>query len=219
MGTGGPLCAGTSGARHEPQRNRVAKRDRSGAYCLCASAISRLLPEGGKVIDLGAATGRVAAVLSEHRPDAQIVAVDLSEEMVRSGRSALAAQGLSHRVTMKVGDMRSFGELVPDDVAVVASSWALENLPTLSDMDRCLAEIAAVRKCTGCAVWLERRTPRPQPRRVLALAISPSALGARSSTGRCAQAALAAPVTPSRNPHRWCHPARGATTAALKARA
>jgi tRNA (cmo5U34)-methyltransferase len=123
-------------------------------YEVCASAISRLLPEGGKVIDLGAATGRVAAVLAEHRPDAQIVAVDLSEEMVRSGRSALAAQGLSDRVTVQVGDMRSLSELVPDDVAVVASSWALENLPTLDDMDRCLAEIAAVRKRTGCAVWL-----------------------------------------------------------------
>jgi hypothetical protein len=55
---------------------------------------------------------------------------------------------------MEVGDMRSFGQLVPDDVAVVASSWALENLPTLGDVDRCLAEIAAVRKRTGCAVWL-----------------------------------------------------------------
>jgi arsenite methyltransferase len=123
-------------------------------YEVCASAISRLLPEGGKVVDLGAATARVAAVLAQHRPDAQIVAVDLSEEMVRAGQSALAAQGLDDRVTMRVGDMRSFGELVPDDVAVVASSWALENLPTLGDMDRCLAAIAAARKRTGCAVWL-----------------------------------------------------------------
>ncbi|MHB8531924.1 MAG: class I SAM-dependent methyltransferase [Solirubrobacteraceae bacterium] len=123
-------------------------------YELCASAISRLLPEGGRVIDLGAATGRCAAVLAEHRPDAQITAVDLSGEMVRSGRSALAAQGLADRVAMRVGDMRSFGELVPDDVAVVASSWALENLPTFGDMDRCLAEIASVRERTHCAVWL-----------------------------------------------------------------
>jgi hypothetical protein len=50
--------------------------------------------------------------------------------------------------------MRSFEKLVPDDVAVVSSSWALENLPTLGDMDRCLAEIATVWKRTGCAVWL-----------------------------------------------------------------
>lgn len=123
-------------------------------YEVCASAISRLLPEGGRVIDLGAATARCAAILAEHRPDAQIVGIDLSEEMVRCGRSALAAQGLSERVTMRVGDMRSFGELVPDDVAVVASSWALENLPTVGDMDRCLADIVSVRTRTGCAVWL-----------------------------------------------------------------
>ena len=123
-------------------------------YEVCASAISRLLPEGGKVVDLGAATGRVAAVLAEHRSDAQIVAVDLSEEMVRAGRSAVAAEHLFDRVTMRVGDMRAFGELALDDIAVVASSWALENLPTLDDMHRCLAEIAAVRKRTGCAVWL-----------------------------------------------------------------
>ena len=123
-------------------------------YEVCASSISRLLPEGGKVVDLGAATGRVAAVLAEHRPDAQIIAVDLSEEMVRAGQSALAAERLDDRVTMQVGDMRSFGELVPDDVAVVSSSWALENLPTISDMDRSLAEIANVRRRTGCAVWL-----------------------------------------------------------------
>ena len=123
-------------------------------YEVCARAISRLLPEGGRVIDLGAATGRCAAVLAEHRPDAEITAVDLSEEMVRAGRSALDAQGLSGRVTMRVGDMRSFGELVPDDVAVLASSWALENLSTVCDLDRCLAEIASVRERTGCAIWL-----------------------------------------------------------------
>jgi tRNA (cmo5U34)-methyltransferase len=123
-------------------------------YEICASAISSLLPEDGKVIDLGAATGRVAAVLAQHRPDAEIVAVDLSAEMVRTANHALAEEGLSDRVTMRVGDMRSFGDLVPDDVAVVASSWALENLPTIDDMDRCLAEIAAVRERTGCAVWL-----------------------------------------------------------------
>ena len=123
-------------------------------YEVCASSISRLLPEGATVIDLGAATGRVASVLAQHRPDARIVAVDLSEEMVRAGRSGLAAEGLSDRVTMQIGDMRSFGELVPDSTAVVSSSWALENLPTPSDMDRCIAEIAAVRERTGCAVWL-----------------------------------------------------------------
>jgi hypothetical protein len=123
-------------------------------YEVCASSISRLLPEGGTVIDLGPATGRCAAVLAEHRPDAQIIGIDLSEEMVRRGRDALAAQGLSARVSLLVGDMRCFGELVPDDVSVVASSWALENLPTVSDLDRCLAEIAAVRERTGCAVWL-----------------------------------------------------------------
>jgi tRNA (cmo5U34)-methyltransferase len=123
-------------------------------YEVCARAISRLLPEGGRVIDLGAATGRCAAVLAEHRPDAEITAVDLSEEMVHAGRRSLDAQGISGQVTMQVGDMRSFGKLVPDDVAVVASSWALENLPTVSDVDRCLAEIASVRKRTGCAVWL-----------------------------------------------------------------
>ena len=123
-------------------------------YEVCASAISKLLPEGGKVIDLGAATGRVAAVVARHRPDAQIVGVDLSGEMVRTANSALAEEGLSDRVTMRLGDMRSFGELVTDNVAVVASSWALENLPTVDDMDRCLAEIAAVRERTGCAIWL-----------------------------------------------------------------
>ena len=123
-------------------------------YEVCAFSISRLLPEGGKVVDLGAATGRVAAVLAEHRPDAQIIAVDLSEEMVRAGQSALSAQRLDERVTMQVGDIRAFGELVPSDVAVVSSSWALENLPTLGDMDRCLGEIATLRKRTGCAVWL-----------------------------------------------------------------
>lgn len=136
-------------------------------YEACASAISRLLPEGGMVVDLGAATGRCAAVLAEHRPDAEIIGVDLSEEMVRAGRDALAAQGLADRVTLRVGDMRSFGGLVPDDVAVVASSWALENLPTVADMDRCLADISAVRERTGCAVWLfnfaRLKSPRSYP--------------------------------------------------------
>ena len=138
-------------------------------YEVCASAISRLLPEGATVIDLGAATARCAAVVAQHRPDAQIIAVDLSEEMVRRGRSALDTQGLSAQVRMVVGDMRSFDALVPDDAAVVASSWALENLPTVDDLRRCLAEIAAVRERTGCGVWLFNFARLNSPRTYAAL--------------------------------------------------
>ena len=65
-------------------------------YEACVLAIRSLCClRAARLIDLGAATGRVAAVLAEHRPDAQIVAVDLSEEMIRAGRRALAAEHLS----------------------------------------------------------------------------------------------------------------------------
>ncbi len=57
---------------------------------------------------------------------------------------------------------------------------------------------------------------RPQSRRVLALAIPTSALGARSLTGRRAQAALAEPVAPAPNSHRYRRIARGSAATALR---
>lgn len=123
-------------------------------YRFCAEAMSRLLPDGGAVLDLGCGSGRLLAHLAQARPDVRIVGVDLAGGMLDAGRAAVRELGLDGRVELRRADMT----LLPDDltarVDLVSTTWALHHLPTDDDLRRCLAEIARVRAATGCAMWL-----------------------------------------------------------------
>jgi methylase of polypeptide subunit release factors len=55
---------------------------------------SRLLPVGGRVVDLGAGTGAGALILSELRPDLTLVLSDINSEALRLARINLAAAGV-----------------------------------------------------------------------------------------------------------------------------
>lgn len=122
-------------------------------YRLNALALSRLLPEGGTLLDLGSGSGRLLTELAAGRPDATIEGRDLAPKMVAAGKRALEAAGLDDRVRLTVGDMTHLGE-IPARVDAVSCIWALHHLPTRDDAMRCLREIARVRETRGAAVWL-----------------------------------------------------------------
>lgn len=123
-------------------------------YHFNALAMHALLPEGGTVVDLGSGSGQYLGYLASCRPDLNIIGIDLSAPMVATGRRALGARGLAERVNLIEGDMTDFAALLPPKVDMVSTIFALHHLPSAAHLAACLAQMAAVRKATGCAVWV-----------------------------------------------------------------
>lgn len=125
-----------------------------GTHHFNALGISRLLPEGGTLLDLGCGSGRLLARFARGRPDARIIGLDLSEPMLETGRAQLEREGLSDRVELRRGDITTFDAELDEDVDVVSCNFALHHLPDEETAARCLEAIARVRSRTGCAVWI-----------------------------------------------------------------
>jgi SAM-dependent methyltransferase len=125
-----------------------------GTHQLSALGISRLLAEGGTLLDLGCGSGRLLARLAHGRPDARIIGLDLSEPMLETGRGLLEREGLTDRVELRRGDITTFDAELPERVDVVSCNFALHHLPTEEVASRCLEAVARTRSRSGCAVWI-----------------------------------------------------------------
>jgi demethylmenaquinone methyltransferase/2-methoxy-6-polyprenyl-1,4-benzoquinol methylase len=104
-----------------------------------------------RCVDLACGTGDLAFLLAEKFPDAEIVGVDLTPEML-----VVARQRSRHaNVRFVQGDMCELD--LPDAWAdLVTGSYALRNAP---DLDRALAEIHRVLKPGGLAAFLDFSKP------------------------------------------------------------
>jgi SAM-dependent methyltransferase len=125
-----------------------------GVHQFSALGISRLLPEGGTLLDLGCGSGRLLARLAKGRPDARIIGLDLSEPMLKTGRELLKREGLSDRVELRRGDITTFDAALPEQLVVISCNFALHHLPSEEVASRCFEAIARARSRTGCAIWL-----------------------------------------------------------------
>lgn len=123
-------------------------------YHFNASNIHCLAPQGGTLVDLGCASGRLLAHLARCRPDLTIIGFDLSKSMVEHGNELLSAAGLSPRVRLLEGDMTQFCDQLPQRVDVVSCIFALHHLPTAAMLQQCLGQIGRVRREKGAAVWI-----------------------------------------------------------------
>lgn len=132
-------------------------------YHLSARAVSRLLPSGGAVVDLGSGSAQYLMYLARCRPDIR-TGLDLSEAMVELGTSAIEGADLAGRVNLQLGDMTTFGDLVSERVDLISSVFALHHLPSADHLRRCLGEIARVRHRTGCGVWIFDHSRPRHPR-------------------------------------------------------
>ena len=56
------------------------------------------------IIDIATGTGDFALQLAQAMPQASITGLDLSQGMIEVGRAKVEAAGLSHRITLQVGD-------------------------------------------------------------------------------------------------------------------
>jgi tRNA (cmo5U34)-methyltransferase len=123
-------------------------------YRFNAQAMSALLPEGGRVLDLGCGSGRLLAHLATARSDVSAIGIDLADNMLAAGRDSLQDEGLADRVELLKADITQLSRELPSDVDLVSTVWALHHLPTEALLHRCLAEIARIRAASGCAVWI-----------------------------------------------------------------
>jgi tRNA (cmo5U34)-methyltransferase len=123
-------------------------------YRFNATAMSRLLPAGGSVLDLGSGSGRLLAHLAQARADVRAVGTDLAPAMLAAGRAALRDDGLADRVELREADFTRLPGDLPTAVDLVSTVWALHHLPGEDDLRRCLAGIARIRQTSGCAVWI-----------------------------------------------------------------
>jgi SAM-dependent methyltransferase len=125
-----------------------------GLHRFSARAISRLLPEGGTLLDLGCGSGRLVARLARGRPDIRIVGLDLSDPMLELARGHMESGRLSDRVELRRADITAFEAEVPDGVDVISCNFAIHHLPETEMTKRCFETIGRTRSATGCGIWL-----------------------------------------------------------------
>jgi S-adenosylmethionine-diacylgycerolhomoserine-N-methlytransferase len=89
-------------------------------------------PDGGGVLEVGCGTARNLIVAARTHPRARFYGFDISEEMLKTARAAVARAGLSDRITLAQGDAcrfdaeAAFGRAGFDRVYV---SYALSMIP------------------------------------------------------------------------------------------
>jgi ubiquinone/menaquinone biosynthesis C-methylase UbiE len=112
----------------------------------------------GRVLDMGAGTGRSSIMVLESRPHVTLVALDLFTESFEQhfGRGEspqqrllanLEAAGVAQRTTIKTGDMRNL-PFEPATFDAVVSAYAIDHL-NRQGINQALAEAARVMKPGG----------------------------------------------------------------------
>lgn len=124
------------------------------AYEFNASMMSRLLPSQGTVLDLGSGSGQLAAHLVTGRRDVSITCVDLSEEMLHTGRQMASDRGLDERLSFANGDITDLDDDVVGSPDLVCCNWTMHQLPDRDTVVAALREIGRIRDRHGSAIWI-----------------------------------------------------------------
>ena len=111
---------------------------------------------GHRVLDLATGTADVAIQVARKHPDATVVGLDPSANMLAVGRDKIAAGLLTSRVTLELGDAQAlpFAD-ASFDASVMA--FGIRNVP---DRSAALREMARVVRPGGRVVILELNEPR-----------------------------------------------------------
>lgn len=136
--------------------NRVMTAGLDGRWRDFAASLIRLGP-GQSGLDIGTGTGDLAITLArQSSPDAHVVGVDFTPEMLDLGRRKIERLGLSDQIELRQGD----GERLPfadDTFDACCSAFVVRNL---SDMKQGFSEMLRVVKPGGRVVCLEMSHPR-----------------------------------------------------------
>ena len=135
--------------------NRLMTIGLDGRWRSFAVSLIRLGP-GQTGLDVGTGTGDLAiALASQSSPDAHVVGVDFTPEMIDIGRRKIARLGLDGHVALVQGD----GELLPFDDNTFDACCSAFVVRNLADMRQGFSEMLRVVKPGGCVVCLEMSHP------------------------------------------------------------
>ena len=89
-------------------------------------------PRGGTILEIGCGTGRNLILAARRYPGVRLYGFDISSEMLKTARAAIARAGLAERITVAEGDATAFdtGTLFGvDSFERVFVSYALSMIP------------------------------------------------------------------------------------------
>lgn len=113
--------------------------------------------KASKIMDIATGTGDLAIAMAKRMERAEILGIDLSEEMLAVARSKVKRLGLEQRITLLKGDAESL-TMVADGVMDVATvAFGVRNFENLEGG---LADIYRTLKAGGKLVVLEFSIPR-----------------------------------------------------------
>lgn len=113
--------------------------------------------KANKIMDIATGTGDLAIAMAKRMERAEILGIDLSEEMLAVARSKVKRLGLEQRITLLKGDAESL-TMVADGVMDVATvAFGVRNFENLEGG---LADIYRTLKAGGKLVVLEFSIPR-----------------------------------------------------------
>ncbi|MCA9050515.1 MAG: class I SAM-dependent methyltransferase [Planctomycetaceae bacterium] len=123
-------------------------------YHFNAVALSRLLPEGGCVLDIGCGPATFLTYLLRGRPDLRAIGIDLSDRMLESAKAAVCRAGFADRVTLRKADFETVDRSVTEPIDAIACISALHHCPNFRSLVDVLSSAERLRARNNSAVWL-----------------------------------------------------------------
>jgi demethylmenaquinone methyltransferase/2-methoxy-6-polyprenyl-1,4-benzoquinol methylase len=112
---------------------------------------------GHRVLDLATGTADLAITVAREHPDATVVGVDPSPNMLAVGARKVARAGLGDRVALALGDAQRLEPYADRSFDAVAMAFGIRNVP---DRGAALREMARVTRDGGRVAILELAEPR-----------------------------------------------------------
>ncbi len=111
-----------------------------------AEWVSANLTDRARVIDAGAGTGAGTLALARQLPDAEVIALDVDEEMLKHIRDKARAYGLADRIRTVQADL---DQAWPDGLKAADLVWAANSLHHMGDPARAVAQIYQILRPGG----------------------------------------------------------------------
>jgi ubiquinone/menaquinone biosynthesis C-methylase UbiE len=108
-----------------------------------------------RILDLGAGSGTAAIALAQQFDEAEVIAIDVSAEMLRRIRSKARELGLRDRVRTALADL----DVGWPEIDLVDLTWASMSLHHLTDVPRVLADLYAATRPGGLVAVAEFAEP------------------------------------------------------------
>ena len=113
-------------------------------------------PPDARILDLATGTGDVALAIVKQYPDANVVGIDVCEDMMVIGREKVARKGFASRIELKKGNAQ---HLEFEDKSFDAATCAF-GIRNVADRGKALRELLRVMKPGGRVAIIEPSKPR-----------------------------------------------------------